>query len=303
MTVTALALGILTGLALASVYVLIALSVTLVLAVSGIFNFAQGSIVMLGTILSFVLGVQLSWAGPLVALAIACAGAAGGLATYLIAVYPAMGRSQSFSHTAVLTTIGFGSAANAIAALLFGADTFRVPSYVSDVPIYLFSIPLRPTYLIIIAAGFGLAIAIELVVRRTQYGHIFRATLEDAEGAELLGINTRRVIVAAFCAAGVLSALAGYLVAPMVGASAFTAQELAFYGFAGMTIGGFGSFAGALVGGLVVGLLGGLLPSMVLDPHLTLPITWLTAIVVLLVRPSGLWGAVGLFGSARLRDV
>jgi branched-chain amino acid transport system permease protein len=303
MSVNALILGIVTGLALASVYVLIAISVTLVLAVSGIFNFAQGSIVMLGTILSFVLGVQLSLVGPVVVLIIAAAGVLGGLLTYLVAVYPAIGRSNSFAHTAVLTTIGFGTVANAIAALLFGADTYRVPSYVSDSPVYFFSIALRPTYLIIIAIGFTLTLAIEWMVRRTRIGHVFRTTLEDPEGAEILGINTRKVIIGAFCAAGGLSALAGYLVAPIVGASAFTAQDLAFYGFAGMTIGGFGSFAGALVGGLVVGLLGGLLPTVALDPHLTLPLTWLTAIAVLLVRPAGLWGAAGLFGSARLRDV
>ena len=69
-----------------------------------------------------------------------------------------------------------------------------------------------------------------------------------------------------------------------------------------MAIGGFGSFAGALVGGVVVGLIYGVVP-VVLDSHLTVPVMWLAVVAVLLVRPSGLLGTAGLFGSARLREV
>ncbi len=303
MTITALLIGLVTGLALASIYVLIAISVTLVLAASGIFNFAQGMLVMVGTILSFYFGVKFGWSAPVAVPLIALVGVIGGLLTYFVAVFPAIGRTKSFTHTTVLTTIGLGTAVNAIVALLFGSGNYNVPSYVSDAPVYLFSFPLRPTYLVIIAVGFGLTLLIDLLVRRTVIGFMFRATLEDPDGAELLGINTRSIILIAFGVAGLLSALAGYLVAPVIGASAFSAQELAFYGFAGMAVGGFGSFAGALVGGAVVGILGGLLPILSVDPHLTLPLTFVVVVAVLVVKPSGFWGAAGLFGSARSREV
>jgi branched-subunit amino acid ABC-type transport system permease component len=202
----------------------------------------------------------------------------------------------------MLTTIGLGTGMNAVAALLFGSDSFRVPSYVSDAPLHLFSIPFRPTYLVMIAVGTGITLIVEWVVRRTEVGHMFRATLEDPEGARLLGIDTRKVIALAFGLAGAMSGLAGFLIAPTIGASAFTAQELAFYGFAGMAIGGFGSFAGSLAGGLIVGLVAGLMPTLA-TPHLALPLLWTIVVAVLLVKPSGLWGAAGLFGSARLREV
>ena len=303
MTISTILIGLVTGLALASIYVLIAISVTLVLAASGIFNFAQGTLVMVGTILAFYFGVKLGWGATIAVPLIALLGAIGGLAIYLFAVFPAVGRTKALGQTTVLTTIGLGTAVNAIVAIMFGSDNHRVPSYVSDSPVFLFSLPLRPTYLVIIAAGFGLTLAIDWLVRRTVVGHMFRATLEDPEGAELLGIDTRKIILLAFGVAGALSALAGYLVAPVLGASAFTAQELAFYGFAGMAVGGFGSFAGALVGGAVVGLLGGILPIMSVNPHLTLPLTFAVVVIVLLVKPAGLWGAAGLFGSARSREV
>lgn len=299
---TTIVLGIITGTALASIYVLIAVSFTLVLAASGVFNFAQGTIVMAGTLLAYGVGVKLGWTIVPTVAVVAGAGVVAGLLNHLIAVRPAIGRSKSFTHTTMLTTIGLGMAANAAAALWFGSDSFRVPPIVPDDPLRVFSIPLRPTYLIMVVVGAALTLAIEWTVRRTRLGTIFRATLEDPEFAQLMGVDTRKVIASAFALAGALSTIAGFLVAPVIGASAFAAQELAFYGFAGMAIGGFGSFAGALVGGLIAGLIAGVTPA-VANPHYALPILWTAVVAMLLVRPGGLWGAAGLFGSARMRDV
>ena len=302
MTITALLLGLVTGLALASIYVLIALSFTLVLAASGVFNFAQGTIVMGGTVLALVLGVRLGWPPLVTAGAIGVCGAAAGLLTHLLAVRPAMGRSLSFTHTTMLSTIGLGIAANGIAALLFGADSYPVPAYVSDIPILLGPIPLRRTYLLIVGAGTVVTLALDWIVRRTSVGHVFRATLEDPEGALLLGIDTRLVIALSFATAGAMSGIAGMLIAPVISASAYTAQDLAIFGFAAMAIGGFGSFAGALLGGAIVGLVSGVIPTLA-DPSFVVPILWCVVVIVLLVRPGGLLGAAGLFGSSRLRDV
>lgn len=302
MTLTAVLLGVVTGCALASIYVLIAISFTLVLAASGVFNFAQGTIVMGGTVLAFLLGVKLGWPVAITIAAIAAAGLIAGLLTHLGAVWPAIGRSRSFTHTTMLSTIGLATAVNAIVALLFGSDSHRVPSYVSDDPIVVLSLPLRPIYLLIVVAGASVTLGIEWLMRRTELGHMFRATLEDSEGARLLGIDTRKIVVFAFALAGVMSALAGYLIAPVIAASAFTAQELAFYGFAGMAIGGFGSFAGALAGGAIVGVLAGVIPA-VANPHWALPALWIVVVAILLVKPAGLRGTGGLFGSARIREV
>ena len=302
MTLTTLVLGFVTGLAFASIYVLIAISFTLVLAASGVFNFAQGTIVMLGTIGAYLLSVKLGWPAMAMVAVVGAAGALAGIVNHVVAVRPAIGRSKSFSHTTMLTTLGLGTGVNALVALVFGSDSYRVPSFVPEDPLMVFSIPLRPTYLLMIAVGTVVTIAVEWVVRRTSIGHMLRVTLEDPEGARLLGIDTRKVIALSFALAGVMSALAGVLIVPTIGASAFTAQELAFYGFAGMAIGGFGSFAGSLAGGLVVGLIVGLTPAFG-NPHASVPMIWAMVVITLLVKPAGLLGAAGLFGSARLRDV
>lgn len=301
MTTTAFFMGVITGLALASIYLLIAVGFTIVLAASGVFNFAQGTVVMIGTILAFLFGVKLGWP-PLIAFgAIAVLGTAAGLLTHLIAVRPAIGRSRSFSHTTMLTTIGLATAVNSGVSILFGGDSHRVPSFVTDNPILFFSIPIRPIYLVMIATGIAVTVLVEWAVRRTAIGHIFRTTLEDPECAQLFGISTGKVIAIAFALAGAMSAVAGMLIAPVIAASSFSALELTFFGFAGMALSGFGSFSGALFGSVIVGLISGIVPSI--DPHLALPLIWLVVVVVLLIKPSGLWGTAGLFGSGKLREV
>jgi branched-subunit amino acid ABC-type transport system permease component len=302
MTFTAIALAVISGLAFASIFVLIALSLTLVLAASGVFNFAQGTVVMGGTVLAYLLGVQLGWPVLGTIALILGIGTLCGLLTHLIAIWPAIGRSRSLSHTAVLTTIGLSTAVNAGVALLFGAETRIVPSFVTDTPVHFGSIPVRPIHLVMVVVGSVLTLVLDLVIRKTSLGGIFRATLEDPEGALLMGVDTRKVILLAFGAAGAISALAGYLVAPVVHASVFTAQELAFFGFAGMAIGGFGSFSGALVGGVVVGLIYGVVPVL-WDSHLTVPLLWAVVVTVLLIRPAGILGTAGLFGSAKSREI
>lgn len=299
---TVVFLGLVSGLGFAAIFALIAQSLTLVLAASGVFNFAQGSIVMGATIVTYLLTARLGWHPSLVLLASVAAGMVGGLLTYAMAVRPVLGRSHALSHTTVLTTIGLGTAANAVVLLLFGGDTYPVPSFVSEEPLRLLGQPIRPIYVVMVVVGITLTFAFDRLMHRTSIGHLFRATLEDREGAALMGIDTRKVMLGAFIAAGAFSALAGWLAAPVVQASAFAAHDMMFYGFAGMAIGGFGSFAGALVGGVLVGLIYGLVPVL-LDSHLTVPAMWAVVVLVLLVKPAGLLGTAGLFGSARLREI
>jgi branched-subunit amino acid ABC-type transport system permease component len=147
-----------------------------------------------------------------------------------------------------------------------------------------------------------ITLLVDRVLRKTLIGHVLRATLEDPEGAALLGFDTRFIVRGVFALAGLISALAGYLIAPITQASPYVADELGLFGFAALAIGGFGSFGGALAGGLVVGLMTGIGAGFI-DPHLLRPLIFVLCVLVLLVRPGGVFGSKGLFGSAKLRDV
>lgn len=294
-------LGLVSGIALGSIYTLLAISYNLVLAATGIFNFAQGVVVMAGTFFALYLGDRLGWPFPLAIAAAALGGAVLGLVTELIAVRPVMGRTPDLGLAAVITTLGLGLAMISGWALVAGSDPQPVRSYVSTHPIFLGPVPVRPIYLVMTAATLVVALAIDTVLRRTMLGFTLRAVLEDPEGASLVGINTPRVIRRVFAVAGVLSGIAGYLVAPVTQSSPFVADEVGLFAFAAMTIGGFGSFAGALAGGLVVGILTGEAAGF-LNPHLTRPLVFLMCLLVLLVRPGGIFGTRGIFGT-KVRDI
>lgn len=302
LNVQLLLVGLSAGVGLAAIYVLISLAFTIVLTAAGVFNFAQASIVMGATFEAFYLGSVAGFPGIVVLGLSLAAGAVAGWISYAICVRPALGRSRDVTEATLLTTFGLGIAVNSYAALQFGAEPRAVASYVSRVPILIGGVPVQPIYLVMIGVAAAVVIATEIILRKTEIGHVFRFTLEDPEGAQLVGIKTKAVIQVTFIIAGAISGGAGYLVAPVISASAYSAQNLAFYGFAAIAIGGFGSFTGTLIGGLIVGLLGGVVPAVLNSAYIN-PILWGIILTILLVKPAGLWGTAGLFGSAKSRDV
>jgi len=291
-----------TGLALGAIYVLVALSFTLVLAVSGVFNFLLGSSVMIATVLSFILAVEHGWPILGVISAIVFFGFLAGLVTHTLAVRPVLARSKNIVETTLLATLGAATAVNAAVALAFGSEPRPVPGYVSAQPWQLGSLPINKTYFVIVVVTFGIGFGFDQFLRRTDTGRVIRVTLEDPEGARTLGVDTARITLVSFAVAGGLAALAGWLVAPVILASPYSSAPLTFYAFAGMAIGGFGSFAGATFGGVVVGLTVGFIPAY-LNPDWVNPTVLVLTTVILLVRPHGLLGTAGLFGATRLREL
>jgi branched-subunit amino acid ABC-type transport system permease component len=295
-------IGIATGIGLGSIYVLLALSYTLILASSGVFNFAQEALVTCGAVAAFVLGQRYGIPLLFVVGIIAMGGALAGLISDRVAVRPFLNRPGSLTHEALVSTMGLGLVITAVVAITFGVDSEVVPSYVSPTPVRIGSVPVRPIYILMLAVAAAIALTLELVMARTRTGMVLRATILDREGAGLLGIDPGKVVAASFALAGVLGALAGFLIVPVTNASPFVGGQISVYGFAAMAIGGFGSFRGAMVGGIIVGLVVGITP-VYLDPAWAQPLVYALLLLVLIVRPTGLFGTAGQFGSARLREV
>jgi branched-subunit amino acid ABC-type transport system permease component len=299
---TLLMIGLLAGLALASVYLLIAISFTLVVGVSGVFNFLQATLVMLATIATYILVIEWKW-NPVLALPLLLVGGAvAGLLTDWLLIKPAQSRSHHLIETALLTTLGASTALVALTNMRFGSDTKIVRTYVSSEPWQLGSVPVNKTNLLIIVVTLAIAVMFEQILRRTTVGRVTRVALEDREAAQLAGINVKRVQSASFAVAGAVSALAGWLIVPLIGAAPSNAERLAFFAFAAMAVGGFGSFAGAAVGAVFVGLIQGIAP-------IYMNASWALVLVVvlvgafLLVRPAGLRGVAGLFGAQSVREI
>ncbi|MEP7293944.1 MAG: branched-chain amino acid ABC transporter permease [Chloroflexota bacterium] len=150
--------------------------------------------------------------------------------------------------------------------------------------------------LFIIGMGFLLIIGIALLLKRTRIGIIIRAGVEDSPMVEALGINVRAVFTLVFTLGCAVAALGGAVAAPFLGASASLGSAFLLQGIAVVVLGGMGSYGGTAVGSIVVGLAiavaqdAAIGTSFSVLPSIT---PMLVLILILLIRPSG------LFGSAR----
>lgn len=148
-----------------------------------------------------------------------------------------------------------------------------------------------PVYnLIVIAASLVIALLMGYMLVRTRLGRIIRATAENREMSEALGVNMRAVYMKVFTLGTVLGTLGGALVIPATAAMSEMGIELIVEAFAVVVIGGLGSMRGAFVGALVVGVLRAIAISTY--PELEMLLIYLIVIAVLVLRPRGLFGSV-----------
>jgi branched-chain amino acid transport system permease protein len=146
-----------------------------------------------------------------------------------------------------------------------------------------------PVYnLLVIAAAVGAAFFIGLLLQRTNYGRLLRATAENRSMAEALGVDVRSIYAVVFTLGTVLGTIGGALVVPTSAASLEMAIEFVIEAFAVVVIGGLGSMSGALIGALLVGVIRAV--SLVIYPEFEILAIYLIVIAVLLFRPSGLLG-------------
>ena len=146
-----------------------------------------------------------------------------------------------------------------------------------------------PTYnVLVILASIVIAVGIGVFLQRTRFGRILRATAENREMSQALGVNTRWINTSVFTLGTVLGTIGGALVVPTAAASLDMPVELVVEAFAVVVIGGLGSMRGALVGALIVGLMRAAAISWYAE--LEILAIYLVVIVVLIVRPAGLHG-------------
>ncbi len=146
-----------------------------------------------------------------------------------------------------------------------------------------------PTYnVLVILASVVIALGIGAFLQRTRFGRILRATAENREMSQALGVNVRWIYASVFTLGTVLGTVGGALVVPTAAASLDMPVELVVESFAVVVIGGLGSMRGALVGALIVGLMRAAAISFYAE--LEMLAIYLVVIAVLIARPAGLFG-------------
>ena len=277
----------------AAILFLVAAGLQVVFGVQRIFNLACGSFYALGAYVGVWAVAMFTQAGgppALFLVPLAAAGLLVGLVGWVVErgllrfVYD---RDETFQLLLTfalvlmledLIRMTWGTAPQSTGGLYLAYGQVRVAG--ATVPVY---------NLIVIGASLVIALGIGWLLTRTAFGRIIRATADNREMAEALGVDMGRVYAKVFTLGTALGTLGGALVIPATAAMSEMGIELIVEAFAVVVIGGLGSMRGAFVGALVVGVLRA--AAIAVYPELEMILIYLIVIAVLVLRPRGLFGA------------
>jgi branched-chain amino acid transport system permease protein len=300
------------GLALGSLYALIALGYTMVYGILKLLNFAHGDVYMIGAFVGF--GVLSAFGGapspslallPLIVLMFLAAMLGAGALGVVIERFAYRPLRASPRLTVLITALGVSFFLQNSMLLLFGAqfrsyESFQLgsanpgafePGPLVEPAFTIAGVNVQLIQVAVVATSLALMVVLTLLVARTKLGKAMRATAFDREAAAMMGIDVDRVIASTFFIGSVLAGAAGVMFGLMFSQIFHFMGFLAgLKGFTAAVVGGIGSIPGAMLGGLLVGLvesysqgyLGGQWSDITVFAIL---------IVVLLVRPTGLLGA------------
>ena len=276
---------ILNGLAIGSVYTLVALGLTVVFGILGIAHFAHGSLAMFGGYLTFVFSTSMGLSFfASIALAMPV-GAVMGMLIERLAYRPV---SDAPHINAFIIALGLTMMLEGGNLLLFGADQVIIQTPYQQVFDFggIFVAQLR---LVVFVTAVSLVAAVTWLLLKTKTGKSVRAVAQNRHAAVLMGVNVNFVSSVVFGISSALGVAAGALIGALLALAPGVGESFAVKGFAVLILGGLGSLPGAILGGLVLGvsesLAAGFLSSAYKDV-----ISFLIMILVLLVMPQGLMG-------------
>lgn len=279
---------IFSALANGGLYAMTAVLLTIPLVRCGIINFAQMFYVVLGEYVVVEL-LGRGWSTVAIAGGLILLGAALGAGQEILTVRTAGGRHES----TLVTAVGVGIAIEGFIIVRWGTDPRSYEFFAGSDTIRVFGGALRPVDLWLIVLAIVTAGGFHLAVRRTRWGTVGRAVMLDGTAAALRGVNIPRLRTAAFALAGAASCLIGLVIGAKTGVSIDTTLRLVVFSFAAAAIGGFGSFPGAAVGGFLVGFVDAF-GARYLDVDWVPILTFAVLVVVLILRPAGLFGVRNL---------
>jgi len=280
---------VVTGIAIGSVYGLIAIGYTVAFNATRVFNLAQGDLVMVGVMLAYVL-LNVEHLPELLVLLIVVAGVvAVTLVEERVAVYPFLRRSREGIGW-FISTLAFALVVETLAFNLYGN---RPPLPVRS-PLPVANLNFGPVHIsprLVFPVGILLLIlvALELFYRRTWLGLSMRSMAEDRELARMRGVNVSSMSALAFAISGAIAGLAGFVIAPITLANTSIGIDYSLKGFVALAIGGFGSLRGAVVGALVLGVSEQIFDAYVSSTY-EIVVGLMLLLVVLVVRPLGIFG-------------
>ena len=280
------------GLSSGGIYASLALALVLIHRATRVLNFAQGEMAMFTTYVAWALIDEGApyWVAFTATLAVAFA---GGVAIERVLIRRVADRSPA---TVVIVTLGLLVALNGAALWIWSGETREFPSAFSTRTVEVGGVVVSVHDVGVIGVALAIVLLLFLFFRFSRAGLALRAVAVNRDAAQLLGIRVGWMLALGWGLAAVLGAVSGMLVAPDVFLDPNMMRPILLYALAAAVLGGLDSPAGAVVGGLTLGLLLTLLGSYVepVGTELRLPVALAIILVVLVLRPAGLFGSSGL---------
>jgi branched-chain amino acid transport system permease protein len=277
-----------------SALALVALGYSLVFSATGIVNFAQGPLLVVGGYGAYALtraGLPVLAALVLAALGTAAAGAV----VEVIALRPLRRVDAATDVGWVLTTFAAGLVAVDLVRITVDASPHALPPLVGSLLGWqvwrVAGVAVTPTDVLIVTAAVALVVGADVGLRMTAFGRALRAVAQDREAAALVGVDTPTVVTGTFAIAGALAAVAAVLLAPKVFVRLENGLLLGLQAFVAAVLGGLGSPRGALAGGYAVAAVSAV--ARTVSPsgsRYEFVAVFAVFLVTLAVRPSGLLG-------------
>lgn len=273
------------GLVYGMLLFLVASGLTLVFGMMGVLNLAHASFYMLGAYFAYSVTLHLNsfWLSLLISpLIVGCLGVV--IERFLFRKVYKRGHLAE-----LLLTFGLFFILGELVRIIWGANPLRVPvPYLLDGNISLVGNTYPIYRLFILVFSFLILLGMSLLLMRTRIGILIRASVSDASMVEALGTNVPLVFMGVFGGGAALAAISGVIAAPFLSTYPGMGAEVLMDCFVVIVVGGFGSLFGALIASLVIGELQSF--GILWIPRLAIVFQFLLMAIVLIVRPTGLFG-------------
>ncbi|WP_312644619.1 branched-chain amino acid ABC transporter permease [Hydrogenoanaerobacterium sp.] len=280
------------GLALGMAYALIAVGYSLVFGILRLINFSHGSIYAFGAHMALLFVSMNFGIIPAIALSIVFTGALG-VVIDKTALEP-LRKKNSIPIASLITTIGVSNIIQNLLMIFFGSEKKAFPGFFDFGMVNVGSAQINSTQIVMCVVSLVLLVFLTVIINKTKIGLAMRATEQNAKAASLMGINVNFVISFTFFLGGASAAIAGSLISGyyqiiyptmgfMVGLKAFAAAVL----------GGIGVLYGSVIGGLVVSVSKSFAATFLGSTYRD-SVAFIILIIVLIVKPTGLFGKKGI---------
>ena len=273
------------GLAVGSIYALVAVGLVMLVKSTGALNFAHGDFMMISTFVAYTLLVQFElpfWVALVGALAFA---AVLGMVAERLVIRKLMKGPMS---GIIMGTLGMAYILQGMAKIIWTDDIFKFPEFFPGDYIKIGSASISPQSIGVIISALIIITSLYLFLNFTKVGTGLRALTQNKTAATLMGISVTKIYSISWALGGLLASFAGILLAPALYLSTGMGG-ITFTGIIAAIIGGFGNMFGAIIGGYLLGILSSVIPVYI-PTELQGIIPFVVLMLVLFIKPTGILG-------------